>query len=637
YALAILGGILGTGKNSRYYQSLIDRGLATNVSVWAHPFRDNGLFMIYAMLAPEVEHQQVENILLEELRSIQENGITDDEIRRTKAMVRAETAYSRDGSFSIAAALNEAISLGDWTYYTTYVEKLNAVSAADVRSAAQAYLVEDKSTTGWFEPRNKLAGSAEAQPASQAVNAGSKPAFYRGSQAQPPQGPVAADQDLAVGSSNLAVRATDEIAVSGLRLVTMPMEVPEVVSITGSFPGGNIFSPSGQKAVADITASMLDKGTLKRDKFAISDALESVGARLGFSSTDYRINFAGRCLKADVPLMVEILAEQLREPAFHEEDLVSLKKRAIGGLLRQKEDTGEQARIRFSQLVYSSEHPNYIPSIDQQIADLEKLTVDHLKDFHRRHYGLGGMQVVATGEIDHQLLSEELKKHFKDWPVISVSPPSLSSCRASVDQPGGSEVVTVPDKTSVDLYLGLAVGIDREHQDYLPLYLGSYILGGNFAARLMATVRDEQGLTYSIGSGIAGAGDGKDGYWVVYGSFAPGMLKQGHQATMEQINHWFDKGVTIEELEAKKTTLVGSYKVGLANTRGMAATLLDMIERGRDLDYLDGFVEDVMAVTHDNVNAAINEYIRPVNIQEVAAGSIDSNGQPLTSVESNDP
>lgn len=153
YALAVLNNILSSGKNSRFYRALIDSGLATNVHVGSHPFRDNGLFMIYAFLTPDSGHEQVENLVLETLELVKHEGVQDQEVARAQAMAKAGVAFSRDGSYSIATALNEAISLGDWTYYTTYLDRLTEVTATEVQRVARLYLEEDQSTTGWFVPQ----------------------------------------------------------------------------------------------------------------------------------------------------------------------------------------------------------------------------------------------------------------------------------------------------------------------------------------------------------------------------------------------------------------------------------------------------------------------------------------------------
>ena len=159
--------------------------------------------------------------------------------------------------------------------------------------------------------------------------------------------------------------------------------------------------------------------------------------------------------------------------------------------------------------------------------------------------------------------------------------------------------------------------------------VGSYILGGNFSARLMQTVRDAQGLTYAISSLMGGADNGNDGYWVIWSSFAPQLVKTGYEASLEQVVKWVDGGITKAELEAKKTTITGSYKVGLAETGGLAGQILTNTERGRSNDYLDEFPSIINVLTVDQINTAIKKYIDKDNLVFVAAGSIDKDGNPL--------
>lgn len=150
YPFQVLGKILGYGKASRFQKRLIDAGLATEITVWDHPFHDDALFFTYAFLTPKTDHKLVENIILQEYEAIKRKGVLPSEVERVKAMLKADFAFDRDGSYRIAALLNEAIALGDWTFYTTYEENINRVSVEDVRRVAQKYLVEDQSTTGYF-------------------------------------------------------------------------------------------------------------------------------------------------------------------------------------------------------------------------------------------------------------------------------------------------------------------------------------------------------------------------------------------------------------------------------------------------------------------------------------------------------
>ena len=153
YALQILGRILGYGKTSRFYKRFIDTGLAADVNVWSYPLHDNGLFITYLFIAGDDSCEDVEKEILDEYAKIISDGVDVEELQRAKSQINAETAFTRDGTYSVASNLNEAIALGDWTYYTTFLKKVENVSIDDIRRVANTYLKEDQSTTGFFIPK----------------------------------------------------------------------------------------------------------------------------------------------------------------------------------------------------------------------------------------------------------------------------------------------------------------------------------------------------------------------------------------------------------------------------------------------------------------------------------------------------
>ena len=155
YALQILGRILGYGKTSRFYKKFIDTGIAADVSVWSHPLHDNGLFITYLFIAGDDPCEDVEKGILDQYAKIIRDGVEAEELQRAKSQINAETAFTRDGTYSVASNLNEAIALGDWTYYTTFLEKIKNVSIDDIKRVANTYLTEDQSTTGFFIPKPK--------------------------------------------------------------------------------------------------------------------------------------------------------------------------------------------------------------------------------------------------------------------------------------------------------------------------------------------------------------------------------------------------------------------------------------------------------------------------------------------------
>lgn len=617
YAIQILSRILGGGKSGRLYKKIVDKGLATSVSIWDYPFRDNGLFIAYAFLTPDTKHEDVEKIILNEYELLKNKGVTNKEIARAKGQIRAEQAYSRDGSYSIASNLNEAIATGDWTYYTNYLENINKVTKADIERIVKTYLIENKSTTGYFIPEIAGGGGGGGTPETQKVH---QPYNYISEQEENSDGGV-------VSETKIADRIIEQTPIDGIRLLTMKTGVKDVVTITGSFLGGDQYSPQANMMIADLTAAMLDKGTKNKSKFEIADKLETVGASISFSSGQYHVRFSAKCLKADIPLVLSLLAEQLREPAFNKEDLKTLKTRLVANLKRDKEDTGKQAGGAFLRKLYPKNHPNYAYKIDNRIKMVNDIMPASLKYYHKTFYGLGNMTIVAVGDVDSEAFNSEISKSFGGW---KTSPLDKKEATLTANQvKAGTEYVTIKEKTSADIYIGLPIGIDRNHEDYYPLMVGTYILGGNFSARLMQTVRDEQGLTYGIQSWVGGVDNGNDGYWVIWATFAPQLVDKGYDAAIEQLEKWLESGITKAELTAKQSTITGSYKVGLATTSGLAGQILTNADRGRPNSYLDKFPELINALTVEQINKVIQEYIDMDRMVFIAAGSLDKDGKPL--------
>ena len=156
-ALAILGSILGDGKNSRLYRELTDKNLSTGVFTGPFALRDPSLLFTFIPLAPGASHEQVEKIAVDEVEKLKQHGVTATEVQAAIAKALADSAYQRDGSFAIAGKINEFIAAGDWTLYVTLDEALQQVTPADVLRVANKYLNVDQSTTGWFIPQTPAA------------------------------------------------------------------------------------------------------------------------------------------------------------------------------------------------------------------------------------------------------------------------------------------------------------------------------------------------------------------------------------------------------------------------------------------------------------------------------------------------
>ena len=323
---------------------------------------------------------------------------------------------------------------------------------------------------------------------------------------------------------------TDE-PVQGLSTFVVPTQVKDVITISGSMLGGMLFSNNNK--ISSLTSSMLDKGTRNKSKHEINNQLESIGAEISFISSNRHINFTAHCLKPDLDTVVQLIAEQLREAVFPEDELDILKKRIIANLEISKDDTKKQALVNFIREIYPEGHYNSRNTIDQAIKNIDVLKTDDLVSFHEKTFGLGSLKIAAAGDISNDLFSGLIKTHFDGWKDQTVK--QLEQSVSSIERKQSSLNKNINDKTSTDIYMGQTVELSESSEDYLSLMMGIYILGGNFSARLMQTVRDEQGLTYGIGSTLAGCSYGINGHWHTWGTFAPDLVDKGIASTLEQI------------------------------------------------------------------------------------------------------
>ncbi len=406
--------------------------------------------------------------------------------------------------------------------------------------------------------------------------------------------------------------------IHGIDVLAYKTGVKDVVYLRGSLPAGDDKSPAGNCMIATLTGAMLDRGTTKHDKFDIAGQLEAVGASIDFSVGETVTSFTARCLNKDVPLVVSLLAEQLREPAFSADELDKLKKQMAGGLQRQLESTDFRASDAFNRSVYPPGHPNHHPTVEQQLADLEKATVDDLKKFHAAHYGPAHFTVVAAGDLDVAAFQKNLGAGLAGW-TGGTAP--LKAPRAAPTDAAKQQTVFMPGKTSVSIALGQASGMRYGDPDFFALRTGTAILGSGFTGRLMANVRDKEGLTYGIGSTMAND-TFADGDWRLTATFSPALLDQGIESTMRQLTAWYEQGVTADELTRRKDNLIGSFKVGLATTDGLAQSLLLAMQRGKGPEWLDQYPGVITGLTLAQVNSAIKKHLNPAEMFLIKAGTV---------------
>ena len=426
-------------------------------------------------------------------------------------------------------------------------------------------------------------------------------------------------------TAELLSARVEERRVGPCRVLMLKTSVQAVVSWRGSFLAYPDVA-GGDRLVQVLAVQLLDKGTRLRGRFELAEILENRGAQLQFASEPLRIAFQGRALRDDVPVVLQIMAEELRQPLFDAGEFDKAKAQYQATLQRSLENTATQALGALARQIYDTAHPNYLTPTRQLLTRLDALPVEQVRTYHDRHFGARDLLLVFVGDLDPEAIETAVADAFGDWPAHE-APPAYAAT-AEPRAPEQARVV-MPGKRNLDVRMGHALPLRRQDEDYLPLYLANYVLGGNFSARLMNKVRDEMGLTYGIHARLSGITADYEGHWVVGVTLSQDKLEKGIEATLGEVRRFVEEGPTADELQDKKTTIAGSFNVGLATTGGLASALYQHANLGFDVGYLDRYPLEVDAVTLDQVRDALHRYFKPDIFQTALAGMLpEADGDP---------
>jgi zinc protease len=406
--------------------------------------------------------------------------------------------------------------------------------------------------------------------------------------------------------------------VAGIDLITYHTDVKQVVVILGTLPAGDAMAESGNIAIPTLTGMMLDRGTKSLDKYAIAEQLDNVGAEIAFSVGTQSVEIRAKCLKKDLPLVIGLIATELRTPAFQLQEFNKARQQFIGALEASAQNTEARAQEAFGRAIFPQGHPNRPHAVSEYETAARAATLDELKAFYAKYYGPAHMTLVVAGDVAAPDAESEVGKVFSGWSggedYVRPATPAVLAAASEVSVP-------LADKPSVSIILGQPTGLRYRDPDALPLRVGTAILGRGFTGRLMGTVRDKEGLTYNIGAAMSDDNI-VDGSWDISASFAPALLVKGIASTRRELDKWWKDGVTDQELTSFKQGIVGTYLVGLSTTAGLANAILTDVQRGYDVSWLTGYPDAVNALTRDRVNAAIKHHINPSAMVLVEAGSV---------------
>jgi zinc protease len=610
YAMDVLTLVLGEGRTSRLYQALVETQLATRADAGNPSLHDPFLFYVSASARPGTTPEKLEAALLAEVERIRGAPITADELARAKSQIEAEFVYQADSVTAQARQLGYWASVGDWRYLTTYLDRIRALSAEDVQTVARKYLVPDTRTVGTYIP-SPDAPAAAATPPREASARVEKPT--RGERLVPLPTPSR--------TRPVARNVTRFSLDNGITVVVQENPANATFALRASVPAGSAVEPEARPGVASITAAMLTRGTAKRSALEFATALENVAASLSASANTLNTVVTGRGLSKDFDLVMDLFAEMLREPAFPAADLERVRGQVLAGLEREKSEPGRLASRAFERAVYPAGNPLRPESLEEAQQAVTTMTRADVEAFYRQQYGPDRMIVVIVGDVPADHVRQALTRRLQDWPRNGAARP-LVLPDVPLREKSETVVLPVPDKSETTILWGHAGGLRRNDPDFYATQVLNLVLGGGGAlnSRLGTTIRDEQGLAYSVYS-FFDAGLHPGPFQVGLGT-NPANARRAIDSLQTEIERIRERGISQRELDEAVAYLTGRFPLRLETNVGLAEILWGMEFFALGPDYIDRYAGYYRAVTVAQVNEAARRHLHPDRATLVLAGNV---------------
>ena len=613
-AVSVLERILTDEPSGRLYKALVETKLASSQWGFAPGLAEGGFIYLNADVRKENDINAAKEAMLATLDDISVNKPSQEEVDRAKAQILKDWKLSYNSSDQVGLAMSEFIAQGDWRLALLYRDRVEAVTVDDVVRVAEKYFVPSNRTIGMFIP-DKDPVRAEIPDA---PNVKALVANYKGKEE------IAVGEEFDPSPANIDSRTNKGETDSGLEYVLLSKENRgDAVNAMITLRYGTPESLKGKNSAAQFAASLIDKGTENMSRQEIQDKLNALDARVnisgGLSSASARIETTNENLSE----VIDLVAEMMKAPAFSQEEFDKLKEERLSSLEEGLSDPQSLASEKFGKLMspYDKDDVRYRRSMQEQIDEIEALTLDEVKAFYDSYYGTEEATVSIVGDFNEEEIKAKIESHFGDWksgqkyeriayPYVELKP--------------ADESINTPDKANSLFLAGMSMPFGDSHEDYAALLIGNYMLGGGFLnSRLATRIRQNDGLSYGVGSWFNASSQDDSGSFGAYAISAPENTAKVQEAFKEELMKVIEEGFTAEELEAAKSGWLQSQNVNRSQDRSLMGMLNGNLRLDREMSWSQELEDKISSLDVEAVNAAFKKYIHPDKITYVKAGDFE--------------
>jgi predicted Zn-dependent peptidase len=365
--------------------------------------------------------------------------------------------------------------------------------------------------------------------------------------------------------------------------------------------------------LADLTGELLKEGAGNRNASAIAEEAASMGGSVNISVGPDLTTISLDVLSEHAPRAIALIGDLLRRPQLPESELARIKRDFERQLALAKSEPDSLANEAFLALIYPH-HPygKLFPSE----AQLDAYSIEDIRRFYRENFGAARTRLYVAGRFDRATLDPAIDSAFGDW-APGAPPLTLPPQPAAKKQ---IRLIDRPDAEQSTIFLGLPA-IDPSHADYLEVSLMDSMLGGEFSSRITSNIRENKGYAYSPSSDLMVRY--RTGYWVQQADVTTAATGPALTEIYAEIERLRREPPSAAELKGMQNYRAGVFVLQNA-TRGALINQLAFLDlHGLPEEFLTNFVQNIHAITAEQVSAAAQAYIRPDDMTLVIVGDLD--------------
>ena len=637
------GGRGGGGQEGRLAKALVDTKLAESASMGFQLQHDPGLVMVSAALNQDQSLDGVRDAIYKALDDIVKNPPTREEVDRVTSQLARGLENSLSNAQSIATgALNSSIAQGDWRLMFLQHDRLQDIVPADIVRAAQTYFKPSNRTVGYYIPDaapDRTVVPAAPDLADTFRNYSSKVSVVRGESFDPT-------------IANIESRLARSKLTNGMKVAVLSKKTANnMVGATIELRFGDATTLAGQREAASFASGLLMSGTKSHSRTQIQEELRKLNAQVfvgsgggGFGGRGGRGGGGGggglSSVNASISAPAEnfvpalkLAVEMLKEPLYPQDDFDRIKTQRLKALELAPTEPTQLAAERLNRYLspFSKGDAQYSPTQQEQIPELQKVTLEDARKFHEQFYGANYGVFAVVGPVDAADIQKTAESLLGKWSTAKAYKPLIMPFRKTAPI---NEKIETPDKANAQFLAGARFQMSQNDPDYPAIVLASYMFGEPITSRISDRIRNREGLSYGANARITVPSEGDSAMLSGTVSLNPAVGPKVEASFVDELKKVYDSGFTAGEVAAAKKAYLDSRMVGRSTDAALLGLMVSHEQLDRPYKWDSDLEAKIQALTVEQINAAFRKHIDPTALSIVKAGDFKTAGAYVTTKSS---